>query len=70
MAEEKAEKQAQKKKETAIKTASQDLLVRIKAYIKARKALVIKKKVVRFVDSDAKEGVSAARAKRTISGHD
>ena len=47
----------QKKKETAQKKAEKDLLVRPKTPIKARKALVSQKKVVRFNDSSVKEVV-------------
>jgi len=52
--EEKAKKQAQKKKEAAETKALKALLVRTKALTKARKALVVKKKVVRFSCSDIK----------------
>jgi hypothetical protein len=53
--EEKAKKQAQKKKEAAQTQALKALPVRIKAPAKARKALVIKKKVVRFISSNVEE---------------
>ncbi|PMD36941.1 hypothetical protein L207DRAFT_515411, partial [Hyaloscypha variabilis F] len=51
---ENAEKALQAVKEAAQTKALKALLVRIKAPIKARKALVIKKKVVRFISSNIK----------------
>ena len=57
IAKEKAEQQAQKKKETTQKKAEKDLLARPKTPTKARKASVSQKKVVWFDDSSAKEVV-------------
>ena len=54
--EEKAQLQAQKKKEVREKEVSKALLVRTKTPAKARKALVIRKKVVSFVSSDINGG--------------
>jgi hypothetical protein len=54
--EEKAQLQAQKKKEAREKEVSKALLVRTKTPTKARKALVIRKKVVSFVSSNINRG--------------
>jgi hypothetical protein len=47
-AEEKVERQAQKRKEALVKKALKDPLVKTKAPIKAQKAPICEKKVVRF----------------------
>ena len=64
----KAEKQAQKEKDTAQTKALKALPVRIKPPAKPRKALVIKKKVVRFASSDAREGSAETPAKQSSRG--
>ena len=68
IAEERAERKAQKKKETAQTIALKDLLARPKTPTKAVKALVSQKKVVRFDGSDIKEVVAPEPAKRTNRG--
>jgi len=67
-AEEKAEKQAQKKKEVSVKKALKDPLVKTKAPIKAKKAPVCEKIVVRFASNDVEEVVPAEATKSSISG--
>ncbi|PMD34716.1 DDE-domain-containing protein [Hyaloscypha variabilis F] len=66
--EEKAEKQAQKKKEAAQIKALKALPVRIKAPTKARKAPVVKKKVVRFVGGDIEGQGVETPAKQSSRG--
>jgi len=66
--EEKAEKQAQKKKEAAQTQALKALLVRIKAPAKARKAPVVEKKVVRFISSDVEEQGVETPARQSSRG--
>jgi hypothetical protein len=62
-AEEKAEKQAQKRKETAQKKAEKGLIVRVKTPVKPRKALVKKKKEVRFINRDIRGVVADTSVK-------
>ena len=66
--EEKAKKQAQKKKEAAQTQALTALPVRIKAPAKARKALVVKKKVVRFISSNVEEQGVETPARQSSRG--
>ena len=67
-AEEKAKKEAQKKKETTQTQALKGLPVRIKTPTKPRKALVQRKKVVRFVGGDIKGGVPETPVKQSSRG--
>ena len=66
--EEKAQLQAQKKKEAGQKKVAKALPMRIKTLTKPRKALVIKKKVVRFVGGDINKGVLKSPAKQSSRG--
>jgi len=67
-AEEKAQMQAQKKKDTTKSKASKALLVRNKTPAKPMKALIKQKKQVRFISSNDKEGVVATPVKSTSRG--
>ena len=62
-AENKAVKAAQKEKETQAKQASKPLKGKHPTPTKVRKALVRKKKVVRFIRNDQEEGVQDIAAK-------
>jgi hypothetical protein len=66
-AKEKAEKQAQKQKEKQVSKASKVPLAKAKRPIKPKKALIYKKKVVRFASSDLK-GVALAISQKRTSG--
>jgi hypothetical protein len=67
-AEEKAEKEAQKEKETTQTQALKCLPMRVKTPTKPRKALVQRKKVIRFVGSDIKGGVPETPVKQSSRG--
>jgi len=67
-AEEKAEKQAQKRKETLAKKASKAVPAVYKSPAKPRKAPIRKKKAVQFINVDAMGVVASATQKRTTSG--
>ena len=67
-AEEKAERQAQKKKETLVKKASKDPLMKTKAPVKAQKAPIHEKKVVQFSGVDEEGGVPAEPQNQTSKG--
>jgi hypothetical protein len=67
-AEEKAEKQAQKRKETLTKKASKAIPAVHKSPAKPRKAPIRKKKAVQFINVDAMGVVVSATQKRTTSG--
>jgi hypothetical protein len=66
--EEKAQLQAQKKNEARQKKVLKALPVRIKTPAKPRKALVKKKKVVRFIGSNITEGVPETPVKQSSRG--
>ena len=65
---EKAELQAQKKKETTQKEVLRALLVRIKTPTKARKVSVLKKKVISFINSNINGGVLETPVKQSSRG--
>lgn len=66
--EEKAQLQAQKKKEAGQKKVAKALPVRIKTPAKPKKALVIKKKVVRFISGDIDKGALETPVKQSSRG--
>lgn len=66
--EEKAQLEVQKKKEAGQKKVAKALPVRIKTPAKPKKALVIKKKAVRFVSGGVDEGVLESSAKQSSQG--
>jgi ribosomal protein S25 len=67
-AKEKAKKQAQKKKQKDAKKALKEPLSKAKTLTKKKKALISKKKAVRFISVAFKEGVPFALAKRSSLG--
>jgi hypothetical protein len=66
--EEKAQLQAQKKKEAREKEVLKALLVRTKTPAKPREALVIRKKVVSFISSDINGGGARNTIKTELPG--
>jgi hypothetical protein len=65
-AEEKAKRQAQKKKEALVKKALKDPLVKAKAPIKAQKAPIHEKKAVQFNGVDERGGSQPNRKTRLL----
>jgi hypothetical protein len=58
-----------KKKKAFVFKALKDLLAKAKSLTKPKKALICKKKVIRFVSSNFEEVVLALSQKYTLSGH-
>jgi hypothetical protein len=67
--EERAEARAQKKKEDTQKKAEKAPPIKVKTPVKPRKALIKKKKVVRFISGDIEKGVVTTPAKQSSRGH-
>jgi len=68
MSTDEAEKRTQKEQHTAQTKALKAHPVRIKPYAKPKKALVTKKKVMRFVGGDTREGSAETPAKQSSRG--